>query len=108
MKEIEQINTWLGQRMKNMSEAELAELFKEISGFRRTGVLKGEQLRNLAKEFSDNVAHTDYGQNMRLVEDEVLFEMSRRYYNSFSINSLEKKTFNVIMTYVFKKSFSAK
>ena len=23
MKEIEQINTWLGQRMKNMSEAEL-------------------------------------------------------------------------------------
>ena len=25
-----------------------------------------------------------------------------------SINSLEKKTFNVIMTYVFKKSFSAK
>ena len=82
MKEIEQINTWLGQRMKNMSEAELAELFKEISDFRRTGVLKGEQLRNLAKEFSDNVTHTDYGQNMRLVEDEVLFEMSRRYYNS--------------------------
>ena len=35
MKEIEQINTWLGQRMKNMSEAELAELFKEISGFKR-------------------------------------------------------------------------
>lgn len=61
---------------------ELAGLFKEIADFRRTGILKGEALRNLAREFSDNVSHTDYGQNMRLVEDEVLFEMSRRYYNS--------------------------
>lgn len=82
MKNIPQLNTWLGQRMQNMGEAELAGLFKEIADFRRTGILKGEALRNLAREFSDNVSHTDYGQNMRLVEDEVLFEMSRRYYNS--------------------------
>ena len=84
MKDILQLNTWLGQRMQNMGEVELAGLFKEIADFRRTGILKGEALRNLAREFADNVSHTDYGQNMRLVEDEVLFEMSRRYYNSLT------------------------
>lgn len=82
MKEIRQIDTWLGCRMKDMSEADLSSVFKEIAEFRRTGILKGDRLRNLAREFSDSVTHTDYGQNMRLIEDEVLFEMSRRYYNS--------------------------
>lgn len=82
MKKIEQIDTWLGHRMKNLNEMELAELFKEIVAFRRTGILQGDKLRSLARDFSDNVTHTDYGQNMRLIEDEVLFEMGRRYYNS--------------------------
>lgn len=82
VKEIQQIDTWLGRRMQDMSEVQLATLFKEIAGFRRTGILKGEELRKLARDFSDNVTHTEYGQNMRLIEDEVLFEMSRRYFNS--------------------------
>lgn len=68
MNDIPQLNTWLGQRMQDMGEAELAGIFKEIADFRRTGILKGDALRNLAREFSD--------------EDEILFEMSRRYYNS--------------------------
>lgn len=82
MKEIKQVDTWLGRRMQDIGEAALAELFEEIAEFRKTGILNGEQLRNLAKEFSENVTHTAYGENMRLIEDEVLFEMSRRYYNS--------------------------
>lgn len=82
MNQIKQTNTWLGQHMQDMGDATLATLFKEIAEFRKSGILNGDQLRNLAKEFSDNVAHTAYGENMRLIEDAVLFEMSRRYYNS--------------------------
>lgn len=82
VKEIQQRDNWLGQRMKNMDDIELAELFNEIAEFRKTGILKGEKLRDLAKEFSDNVSHTNYSENMRLIEDEILFEMSRRYFNS--------------------------
>lgn len=78
---INQTDTWLGQHMQKIDDGSLATLFKEIVEFRRTGILKSEQLRNLAREFSDNITHTDYGQNMRLIENEVLFEMSRRYYN---------------------------
>ena len=82
MEEIYQIDTWLGKCMQNMKTEQLLVLFKEITIFRRTGILQGENLRNLAKNFSNNVTHTDYGRNMRLVEDEGLFEMSRRFYNS--------------------------
>ena len=82
MEEIYQIDTWLGKCMQNINTEQLLILFQEITNFRRTGILQGDNLRNLAKSFSDNVTHTDYGQNMRLVEDEVLFEMSRRFYNS--------------------------
>ena len=82
MEEIHQIDTWLGKCMQNINTEQLLILFQEITNFRRTGILQGENLRNLAKNFSDNVTHIDYGRNMRLVEDEVLFEMSRRFYNS--------------------------
>ena len=82
MNTIQQRNNWLGQKMADMSEDMLSSLFKEITEFRDTGLLKGGNLRGLEKEFSDNVSHTPYGDCMRLVEDEILYEMSRRYYNS--------------------------
>ena len=82
MEPIQQRTNWLGQKMADMSEDMLSSLFVEISNFRDTGLLVGENLRNLEKEFSDNVSHTPYGDCMRLVEDEALYEMSRRYYNS--------------------------
>lgn len=82
MEPIQQRTNWLGQKMADMSEDMLSSLFVEISNFRDTGLLVGGNLRNLEKEFSDNVSHTPYGDCMRLVEDEVLYEMSRRYYNS--------------------------
>ena len=82
MKPIEQRKNWIGQKLADMSEDMLSSLFVEITNFRNTGILKGGNLRNLEKEFSDNVSHTPYGDCMRLIEDEVLYEMSRRYYNS--------------------------
>ena len=82
MEPIQQRTNWLGQKMADMSEDMLSSLFVEISNFRDTGLLVGGNLRNLEKEFSDNVSHTPYGDCMRLVEDEFLYEMSRRYYNS--------------------------
>lgn len=82
MNPIQQQNDWLGQKMADMSEEMLSSLFKEITEFRDTGLLKGGNVRGLEKEFSDNVSHTPYGNCMRLVEYQILYEMSRRYYNS--------------------------
>lgn len=78
---IKQNNNWLGYRMASLKESEIDNLFREITDFRRTGILVGGFLRQLDKEFSDNVSHTSYGDCMRLVEDAVLYEMARRYYN---------------------------
>ena len=82
MEYINQKDTWLGHRLEDMGEAELCNLFLEITCFRRTGVLTGKKkLRDLEREFSENVSHTRTGECMRLVEDEILFEMGRRFYN---------------------------
>ncbi len=78
---IKQKDNWLGHKMENISEDDLLVLFTEIESFRRTGILKGEKLRNLEREFSENVSHTRIGECMRLIEDEILFEISRRFYN---------------------------
>ena len=75
---IKQKNNWLGAKMSAIPQM---ILFEEIAEFRRTGILSGGELRDLEKEFSDNVSHTPYSECMRLIEDEVLFEISRRYYN---------------------------
>ena len=85
---IKQVGTWLGRRVESLSAAELCALFKEIAEFRRTGILTGNRLRNLSREFSENVTHSTM--DMRIVEDEILFEISRRYYNKQKQE--EKKT----------------
>ncbi len=81
MSTINQVDNWLGKKMESMEDIELCRLFEEIDSFRRTGLLQEKGLRALEKEFSENVSHTSYGECMRLVEDEVLFEMSRRFFN---------------------------
>lgn len=78
---IKQKDTWLGNRLEAMSQDEILEIFKEITQFKRTGLLEGRRLRRLEAEFSENVSHTPGGECMRLVEEEVLFEMARRFYN---------------------------
>lgn len=63
-----------------------ARLFHDRTGrlrhsdFRRTGLLTGpSKLRKFEREFSDHVQnHDGY---LRTVEDAVLFEMARRFYN---------------------------
>ena len=81
---LQQKDYWLGHRIAAYEPTELMALFEEIYDFRRTGILKGGKLRALEMEFSANVSNTKGGDCLRLVEDEVLFEMSRRYYNEHS------------------------
>ena len=76
---IKQVDTWLVRRVESLSAAKLGALFEEIAEFRRTWILTGNRLRNLSREFSENVTHS--AMDMRIVEDEILFEISRRYYN---------------------------
>ena len=79
-KVIKQMNNWLGNRVEAFSDEDLREMFLEISDFRRTGLLTGpSKLRKFEREFSDHVQnHNGY---LRTVEDAVLFEMARRFYN---------------------------
>ena len=75
-KVIKQMNNWLGNRVEAFSDEDLREMFLEISDFRRTGLLTSpSKLRKFEREFSD---HDGY---LRTVEDAVLFEMARRFYN---------------------------
>ena len=78
---IEQRENWLGNRLKALTQSELLELIEEIANFRRTGLLKEKKMRTLEKQFSENVSHTPIGDCMRLIEDEILFEAARRFYN---------------------------
>jgi len=78
---IQQKDNWLSDRVAALEPAALKELFEEIHDFRETGILEKGKLRALEREFSENVSHTRSGECIHLVEDAVLYEMSRRYYN---------------------------
>lgn len=71
---------WLGQRMVAIDDDTIRKLFIDIANFRRTGILsKDSYLHNLDKEFSAEIHNKD--NHLRIIEDEVLFEMGRRFYN---------------------------
>lgn len=79
--EIKNKEHWFGCRLGTMSQDELLKLFEEIAEYRRTGILDGQRLRTLERDFSKNVSHTPGAECMRLMEDAVLFEAARRFYN---------------------------
>lgn len=93
-------DNWLGRRVAAYTPAELMSLFEEIYDYRRMGILIGGKLRALELEFSENVSHTSVGECMRLVEDEVLFEMSRRFCNEHEA----EKAGDTNKTYYFPNS----
>lgn len=79
-KPINQQNNWLGKKVESFSDDELRAMFVEIAEFRRTGLLLSpSKLRSLERDFSNFIQNHDG--HLRLVEDEVLFEMSRRFFN---------------------------
>lgn len=84
-----QKDTWLGRRLEAMPQDEILKIFEEITEFKRTGFLKGERLRGLEAEFSENVSHTKGDECMRLIVEEVLFELSRRLYNEKIVASAD-------------------
>ena len=79
-KYLKNLPNWLGQRMVAIDDDTIRKLFIDISDFRRTGILsKDSYLHTLDKEFSAEIHNKD--NHLRIVEDEVLFEMGRRFYN---------------------------
>lgn len=73
---------WLSQLVAKKTDQQLVTMYEEVCIFRNTGVIPKEcqTLRDLAREIqaatkSDNI-------QLRMAEDALLFEMSRRYYNS--------------------------
>ena len=76
-------NNWISQKIGGLSDKDLSDVFEEIYYFRDTGILEGHCLRGLEEEIA-KVTKTRGGDMLRHVEDDVLFEMARRYYNGFS------------------------
>ncbi len=73
---------WLSKLVAKKTDQQLVTMYEEVCIFRNTGVIPKEcqTLRDLAREIqaatkSDNI-------QLRMAEDALLFEMSRRYYNS--------------------------
>lgn len=87
-KEIQQKSAdkhWLSQMVANKTDQQLVTMYEEVCIFRKTGVIPKEcqTLRDLAREIqavtkADNI-------QLRMAEDALLYEMSRRYYNSLYI-----------------------
>ena len=70
---------WLGTKMAEMSDDELCSIYEEIHDFRNTGVLSGEAtMRELDRAFR---RQNNCDSNLRLIEDAVLYEIGRRFYN---------------------------
>ena len=89
MKEIQQKPAdkhWLSQMVANKTDQQLATMYEEVCIFRKTGVIPKEcqTLRDLAREIQA-VTKADNILELRMAEDALLYEMSRRYYNSLYI-----------------------
>ncbi len=74
-------HNWLGEYTSNMSNKHLCAVFKEIVEYRQEGVLGGSLLRDFARIYAKNSLNS-VSECIRLTEDAVLFEMSRRFHNS--------------------------
>ena len=79
---IDNDDTWLGNRVGELTQNELKQLFWEITTLHKTGLLVTDGLRDLVKEFAEYYGTDDTTGFMRMMEDAVLYEMGRRYYNS--------------------------
>ena len=76
---IDFVKNWLGTRMSQLSNEELCSIYEEIHSLRKTGLLSGDaRLRELDTEFR---REHDCDSNLRLIEDAVLYEIGRRFYN---------------------------
>lgn len=73
---------WLSQMIAKKTDQQLVTMYEETCIFRKTGVLPEEcqALRDLAREIQAVIKADDI--QLRMAEDALLYEMSRRYYNS--------------------------
>ena len=75
-------HNFIGEYLSNISDEQLCVVFKEIEEYRREGILSGNSLRDLARVYADTLQNP-VNECIRLTEDAVLFEMSRRFHNNF-------------------------
>ena len=70
---------WISIRVSIESGQSLMTMLDDIRSFRKTGVLRDDStLRVIDREFT---AQFSTDSNLRLVENAVLYEISRRWYN---------------------------
>lgn len=76
-------SNWFAARVSELSDDDLCAVYEEVHDFRKTGILDGDAaLRKLDREFREQF---DSNSSLRLVEDAVLFEIGRRFYNAHEI-----------------------
>lgn len=78
---------WLSIRVAVINARELCQLYKDIYDFHKTGVLaENSEMRTIAEEFEREISG-EY--NLRIVEQAILNELGRRFYNNFEANNGE-------------------
>ena len=69
---------WLGVRMSLLTDDELCKMFGDIYSYHKTGILSDySPIHELTKEFEKQAGDYD----LRVVENAILYEISRRFYN---------------------------
>lgn len=73
---------FLSKKLSSMSGDYLFKLFYEISQFKETGIIEHGEFTALSKEVSEVFSgEKSLSKFYNLVENAVLFEISRRFYN---------------------------
>lgn len=78
-KVIEIHNDVLSIEISKLTNEDVCTIIEEIKEFKRTGLLAGDtNLRRIAKEIHDKYKLPN---DVRMIEDVVLYEAARRFYN---------------------------
>lgn len=78
---IEPRHNIISNTISSLSDEELCIVFEEITDFKNSGILtKHSNLARIARELHEKFK-VPY--DIRMVEDDILYEAARRFYNSF-------------------------
>lgn len=78
---IEPRHNIISNTISSLSDEELCIVFEEITDFKNSGILaKHSNLARIARELHEKFK-VPY--DIRMIEDDVLYEAARRFYNSF-------------------------
>lgn len=86
MKKIEVRGTLIGAYLEEISTGKLMEIFEEITNYKNSGILQEDSY--LAQIMEDQPEHF----LIRDIEYEILYELSRRFYNFYNSDIDLKET----------------